>query len=155
MGGTRTGLKVKRRQGAYGLKETEGTVGGGGGYGGFERGGGARLSQAGMMVHGSTGELDDERSGEKGWSADPGWHKVWEWISWLASGFAAGAQRCGGVGFGRWKTTARHRAWRRGVCAWENVANGGKDAGRGKGAWLKQHRGSLLGHLLYLCVWIS
>ena len=41
-----------------------------------------------------------------------------------------------------------------GVCAWENVANGGKDAGRGKGAWLKQHRGSLLGHLLYLCVWI-
>ena len=40
------------------------------------------------------------------------------------------------------------------MCAWENVANGGKDAGRGKGAWLKQHRGSLLGHLLYLCVWI-
>ena len=60
--GARVGLKEKRDgRRVWGVRR------------GFERGGGARLSQAGMMVHGPTGELDDERSGEKGWSADPGW----------------------------------------------------------------------------------
>ena len=67
--------------------------GGGGGNAGSKEEEGRVLSQAGMVVHRPTGELDDEWNAEK---RDPGYHKVCG-VGSLTPNFAAG-QRCGGAG---------------------------------------------------------
>ena len=77
---------------------------------------------------GDGGASPDGRAGRRAErrEAGPRWPQSLGWIF--------GRETMRGSAFGRRETAARHRAWRRGVCAWENVGKRGEQR-EGRGAW--------------------